>query len=344
MKPVALFKQLEQKQIHPVYLFVGEAELIMEDAWHRLHDQLVPPKARRFNGECLLAKEASASEVVERLATLPMFGQRRLVLVKHVEAWVKEQQKVLLAYLARPNPGACLVLTSAARKGGEALAKAVQAVGVVVEFTPPAEAELPRWLQEQAGHFRKQLSLKAATLLLERLGTDLQRLASELEKLCSFVGDRQRIEVADIELTVSQQRQFSVFDLLRCVGKCQTDQAVSRLRRLLLSGEAPLGILALLARQIRILWQVKDALERGESIDQIGQKLKLSLYYLRKDYLPSAALFSTAELYRAHQGIQSTDVALKSTGLPPESLMESLVLSLCRSHQKSSGAYTPEPQ
>jgi DNA polymerase III subunit delta len=344
MKPAAFFKHLEQQQILPVYLFTGEAELLMERAWQRLRDLLVPPKAQRFSGESLLAKEVPASAVVERLATMPMFGAKRLVRVKHAEAWLKEQQKTIHAYLAHPNPAACLVLTVAGKKGHEALTAAVQPVGMVVEFAQPSEAELPRWLQEQARHCQKQLSLQAATLLLERVGTELQRLESELEKLCLVVGERQRIEAADIEQTVSQQRAFSVFELLRSVGKCRADQAVSILRRLLLSGEAPLGILALLARQMRILWQVKDALERGSSIDQIGQKLKLSTFVLKKDYLPNIQLFTAVELYQAHRAIQATDVALKSTGLSPESLLESLVLTLCHGQQKGPGTLGPGPQ
>jgi DNA polymerase-3 subunit delta len=344
MKPAAFFKHLEQNQVLPVYLFTGEAELLKERAWQRLRDALVPPKAQRFNGESLLAKEAPASEVVDRLATMPMFGPKRLVMVKHAEAWLKEQQKTIQAYLTRPNPAACLVLTVAGKKGHEALTAAVQPVGMVVEFAQPAESELPRWLQEQAGHYRKQLSLQAATLLLERVGSELQRLESELEKLCMVVGERQRIEASDIEQTVSQQRAFSVFELLRSVGKCRADQAVSILRRLLLSGEAPLSILALLARQMRILWQVKDAVARGSSVDQIGQKLKLSTFVLKKEYLPNIQLFTALELYQAHRAIQETDVALKSTGLAQESLLESLVLTLCHGHQKGPGTQGPGPQ
>jgi len=132
----------------------------MEQAWHQLYDRLVPATARRFNGESLLAKEASAREVVERLATLSMFGPKRLVRVKQVELWNKEQQAIMLSYLTRPNLASCLVLHGTTRKGCEALIAGVEkAGGKLLEFLAPSETELPRWLQEQAGFRHKQLNL-----------------------------------------------------------------------------------------------------------------------------------------------------------------------------------------
>jgi DNA polymerase-3 subunit delta len=335
---------LQQQAIAPAYLFLGEAGWHMEQAWHQLYDRLVPATARRFNGESLLAKEASAREVLERLATLSMFGPKRLVRVKQVELWNKEQQAIMLSYLTRPNLASCLVLHGTTRKGCEALIAGVEkAGGKLLEFLAPSETELPRWLQEQAGFRHKQLSLQAAALLLERVGTDLSRLEGELDKLCDYVGERKRLEPKDIDEVVSRQRQFSVFELVRCVGKCQIGRAITILRQLLLSGEAPLGVLALLARHIRILWQVKDGLERGLSVEAIGQKIKLSAWVLKKEYLPNVGLFPPIALFQAHRAIEATDLALKSTTTSPDFLLEALVLTLCRQHQKGRGASAPEP-
>ncbi len=173
------------------------------------------------------------------------------------------------AYLLRPNRRACLVLQSTNKKGCEALIAAVKKTGgVVLEFPTPTEAELPRWLQEQAFLRQKQLSLQAATLLG---GAFWSRSASawqaKSEKLCDFVGERNRIEPPDVDQVVCHQRQYTIFELVRSVGKCQAGRAITILRQLLLAGEAPLSILGLLARHFRILWQVKDGLRMGLTVD-----------------------------------------------------------------------------
>lgn len=317
----------------------------MEQAWQELCHRLVPAASRRFGGESLLAKEVLAEDVIERLATQAMFGPRKLVRVKHVDAWNKTEQSVLDVYLKRPNPRACLVLQSTNKKGCETLIAAVKkAGGVILEFPAPTEAELPRWLQEQALLRQKQLGLQGATLLLERSGTDLHRLASEVEKLCDFVGERNRIEPDDIDQVVCHQRQYTIFELVRSVGKRQTGRAITILRQLLLSGEAPLSILGLLARHIRILWQVKDGLGMGLTVDAIGSRIKLSSWILRKEYLPNVELYSTAALFGAHRMLEATDLVLKTSGNTPEAILETLVLRLCRPQQKGSRANAQEPR
>jgi DNA polymerase-3 subunit delta len=202
-----------------------------------------------------------------------------------------------------------------------------------VQFSAPTERDAPRWLQMRARQLQKQLSPQAASFLVEQVGVDLYRLQSELEKLVAYVGDRSKIEREDVKEAVTSQRSFTVFELLRYVSQNQTRQALSSLRNLLLAGESPLGILALLARQIRILWQAKDGVKRKMPAPEVGQKLNLPPAILR-NYIQQAEYFSEAELHRIHRIIRETDLALKSTSTAPQLHLEALVLKLCRRQQQ----------
>jgi DNA polymerase-3 subunit delta len=316
----------------PVYLFMGEGELLKEEAWSHLLHKLVPVKARHFNGERLSAKEHPVPSVLGRLNALPMFGSKRLLMVQQIEAWPKDQLKPLESYLTHPFPHAILVLSCAQKKGMEKLQAVVEAMDGMVNFSPPTERDAPRWLQMRARQHRKTLSPHAASFLVEQAGVDLYRLQSELEKLVAYVGERERIEVEDVREAVTSQRSFTVFELLRYVGQNQTQKALSALRKLLLAGEQPLVILALLARQIRILWQAKDGAGRKISAADMNLCLNLPATVLR-NYIQQAETFSEAELYRIHRSIRETDLALKSTSTAPQLLLEALVLKLCRRKQ-----------
>jgi DNA polymerase III subunit delta len=333
MYPDAFIQQIEDDHIAPVYLFLGDADLLKEEAWNYLLGKIVPATARQFNGERLLAKEHPVPEVLGRLSAMPMFGRKQLLMIQQIEAWPKDQLKTLESYLTHPYPSACLVLSSGQKKGIEKLQTAVEGVGGVVQFTPPTERDAPRWLQARARQHHKLLSPQAAFFLVEQLGVDLYRLQSELEKLAMYVGDREKIELKDVQEAVTSQRSFTVFELLRYVSQNQMRQAVSSLRSLLLAGESPLGILALLARQIRILWQVKDGAERKMPVAELAQKINLPVSVLRS-YSQQADLYSTAELYRIHQVIRQTDLAIKSTSTAPQLHIEALVLRLCRREQQ----------
>lgn len=326
-------RHLETEPLAPVYLFAGDAELQIEEAWVELLTKLVPANARRFNGERLRAGEVEVSQVIPLLKTLPMFGSRRLLMVQHIEDWAKDQQHLLLAYLQKPIASSCLVLTHRQSKGMEKIEKAVDTVGVVVRFTPLTERETPRWLQSRAQRDGKRLTPKAAALLIERVGPDERALDQELQKLMLYVGESSTIDVGEVEEVASTRRSFTSFELMRLVGQRDAPQALGALRRLLLAGEAPLAILGLLARQVRLVWQVKDGLERGMTASEVGRRLNLYPKVLAQ-YVEQASAFSTARLEAFHEAIRSGDVSLKSSSTPPEVILESLIASLCLPQEK----------
>ncbi len=321
-------KELDSGRIGPVYLFVGEATFLMEQAWRKLLSIALPKGCGHFNGERVQAKETGTADVIQRLAAAPMFGGRRLVMVENVEAWGKEGREAVEAFVRMIPASACLVMSAAGRKSIEALAKAVEARGKIVQFKSPGEKEAPRWLIERAAQLGKTLPHRAAFLLVEIVGGDFHILASELDKICTFVGDRDRIEADDVLEAASAQRSFTTFELLDNLKARRAGKAVKSLRNLVLSGESPLKILSTLAWQIRIVWQVKDGLRQGMSEAELAKRIGSHPFVIKKAREQSVR-FSDADLHGTLRAICQTDIAIKSTGTPPEVLVEDLLLDLC---------------
>jgi DNA polymerase III subunit delta len=320
---------LDAAKIEPVYIFVGGSPALVEDAWKKLVSKVFPKGSKNSNGERSHAKDVTAGQLFERLMTVPMFGPKRLFMVENVEAWSKEDRAKLESFLPRLPSSTCLVLTAAARKAVEGLAKSVEAKGKVVQFRIPSGKEAPRWLIEKAKERGKILSHRAAFLLVEMVGSDPDYLLSELEKICTFTGEGDRIEPEDIEAAATSQRTFSMFDLFDQVKARQAGKAVKSLRSLIISGEPPLKLLSSLAWQIRTLWQVKGGLGQGMSEAQLSERLKLHPFAVKKA-CEQAGRFSEADLHGMHDAIRRADIAVKSTGSPPELILESLLLDLCR--------------
>lgn len=320
--------ELDSGKIGPVYLFLGRAVFLMEEAWRKLLAKLIPQGGRHFNGERVRARETEAAVVIERLATTPMFGGRRLIKVDDVEAWGKDGLEAMANFVKIMPPSACLVMTSSGRKIIEGLAKAVESRGKVVQFKPPAGRDAPRWLIGRAKEMGKTLSPRAAQVLVETAGGDFQTLASELEKICTYVGERELIEAEDIFEAASSLRSFTAFELLDQIKSRQAGKAVRSLRSLLLSGEAPLKLLSTLAWQIRLVWQVKDGLSQGLSEAELAKRLGAHPFAVKKAREQSLR-FTDADLYRTLSAIGQTDLEIKSTGTSPEVLLEELVLDLC---------------
>ena len=335
MYPENSSKDPEFSKIEPVYLFLGDAPFMAEQTWKRLLAAVFPKPGKNRGGERVQAKETTAGQVLERLATIPMFGPRKVFMVERVDAWSKEDKVALESFLPRIPPSACLVLTAPGKKGIEGIAKAVEAKGKIIQLRAPSEKDAPRWLIEKAREMGKVLSPRAASLLVDMTGPDLQGLFSELEKIRAFIGDRDRIEAEDIEQAASSQRTSSMFELLDQVRARQTARALKSLRSLILSGQPALKILSSLAWQVRTLWQVKDGLGQGMAENEIAARLKMHPFAVKKAR-EQANRFSDSDLREIHEAIRMADVTVKSTGSPPELVMEGLILDLCMDKKKPS--------
>jgi len=148
------------------------------------------------------------------------------------------------------------------------------------------------------------------TLLAALVGNDLRLLDQEIEKLLLYAEGRQ-VTSQDVQTLVSLARQASIFELVDCVGRRQTDRALHLLHRLLEEGEAPLYLLTMLARQVRILIQVSELRSQGVPPAQVAGRLKLHVYVAEKA-LAQAQNFSPAQLEAAHQRLVETDWAIKT--------------------------------
>ena len=153
-------------------------------------------------------------------------------------------------------------------------------------------------------------------------------LASELDKICTFAGERDRIEPEDVTEAASSNRTYSAFDLLDNLKANQAHNAVRFLRSLMLAGEPPLKILSNLAWQIRMVWRVKDGLRQGVPEEELPKRLG-SRPFIVKKAREQALRFSDARLYQMVEAVGQTDIAIKSTATSPELLLEELVLNLC---------------
>jgi DNA polymerase-3 subunit delta len=126
---------------------------------------------------------------------------------------------------------------------------------------------------------------------------------------------------------VSRARETNIFDLVDCVGRRQTDKALNLLHHLLDDGEAPLYLLAMLARQIRILLQIKDLQAQHLTQQEIARRLSLHPFVVKKGYT-QAQNFTMAELESAHRRLVKADWQIKTGQADDVLALDLLVIDL----------------
>jgi len=183
------------------------------------------------------------------------------------------------------------------------------------ELKPPFPRDLPRWIAEEGKALGVRIAPEAASWLASRLGSEPGLLVSAIEKALLFVGTGGEVKVSDLEGVVDSFAWKDLFELTRAIGTRQCERAFRLLRQMLLSGEASVGILALVARHFRLLWRVK---ETGEGVPP----------YFLKDYQAQAQGFSEKSLSEILERLFQTDWRLKSEKISDTILLEGLVWEL----------------
>jgi DNA polymerase III subunit delta len=96
----------------PVYYFHGADDYLKEGALHDLVASAVDPTTRDFNLDVRSASALDGETIDSLLATPPMMAERRVVVLRDVQALKKNARSALDRYLARPAPDLVLVLVA----------------------------------------------------------------------------------------------------------------------------------------------------------------------------------------------------------------------------------------
>lgn len=304
----ALVEEVKLGRIAPVYLIYGSEGYLKEQALKILREKLIPPETGDFDYLELDGPELTGAEVVMLASTLPAIAERRLLVIKNPagEIWQDEDFR---KYLTKPEPATCLVLVvnGSIDKRLKAV-KEIISTGRVVECSPLQGEDLAGWLMKEARQEGYNLPPAAALILARAGGGDLRQARSALDKAMAYTGKPGTITQATVQALVPEiEAENTIFQLVDALGNKKPAMAIGFLRQLLARGEAPLGIVAMLARQLRLIYGVLLA---GES-KNLAARLGIKPFVARK-VAAQARNFSLPAAGQALEELLKVDTALKT--------------------------------
>jgi len=268
-----------------VYLLMGEEPYYPEKLCEAIVDNCLQEWEKDFNESIFYGGEVNAETVITAARRFPMMAERQLVVVK--EAQQMKSLEELALYCQQPLESTVLVilLHGASADKRRALYKSVQKSGVVVESALLRDYELPQWIHAYYRERGLSIHPEAAQLLAESAGTDLGKIAVETDKLLKNLPEGvQEISVEDIEKNVGVSRQFSVFELTKCLSFREGAKALRIAAHL---GQAPrfalpMAVSPLYTHFYRIL-KYHALLQKGRPAPgEAAQKLGVNPYFLKE--------------------------------------------------------------
>ncbi len=144
------YGKLKKQGPEPAYYLLGSEDVLKDEAVSQIIDQVLDKSLQDFNLDQVSAGQIDPAGLTDLCNTLPMMADRRVVVVRGVEAWKRKTRakKAALAYLQNPAPETILILVQSADddKADKTLARAAY----TVEFGEMPAADTARWLKREA--------------------------------------------------------------------------------------------------------------------------------------------------------------------------------------------------
>ncbi|KQX64831.1 MULTISPECIES: DNA polymerase III subunit delta [unclassified Paenibacillus] len=278
-------KDIQAGRPAPVYLCYGPEKYKMREFIQLLTDLLIEPEHKEFAVSKFDLSEISLSAVLEDAETLPFMVPKKLVIAKNALFFTgaKESSKIehhldrLTDYLKSPAEHTVVVFTVDADKLDERkkIVKALKDLEAAVPFLSLSPEELQQWVAKQAGQLGFTFTGEAADQLILYTGGNLQSLSAEIEKISLYVGVGAEASVDVIDQLVARSTEQNVFILIEDIVNVRLERAFVILEELLKQREEPIKIAALIARQFRIMLQVKELSKQGYSQQQMASQIGL---------------------------------------------------------------------
>lgn len=275
---------------------LGNDAYRLESRVRELLDELVPGDARAVGLETLDGRVDGGAAVqvvsacLQALQSVSLFGGNRVVWLRDAVflapksgsgsgnddegksgAAKKSDAKDGLAALAScvkngiPD-GVAFLLTAPDMDRRSSLYRAFDAAGQIellqISDKPwEAEKQARAFLDERVRAQGMRISEDARRALLERTGADTLILASELEKLALYAGDR-AVNSADVMVVTAASREAIVWELTDAIGERDVGGAFGVMRQLLFQGESPMALIAVLEGYFRQIAVAREVLDR----------------------------------------------------------------------------------
>ncbi len=332
-----LIKELKKtKKLAPFYYIYGEDLFAREELLDAIISRM-NPDLKDFNFHSVTAGEVTGEQIYNLAQQLPMMDDYTLIIVKEAQLLTASDWELLQGYIANPSPTTCLTFIVPDK---EAKLDKRTTVGKLlapyfVNCKKTWDNKIPQWIINRASYHKLSLEAYVPERLAEMLGSDLWALNSALERLSLYLGGQGVVTLSLLEEVIVEHRSYNIFELSDKIAQRNLQGALKLLRGLLDDGVTPLSLLSLTARAFRILLQARVDIDGGAPLSSVEKYIPNLPPFIRNkrvaQFTQQVRLFSLAELRKAIQLIQETDISLKSTsGLSVELVMERLIIELCQ--------------
>lgn len=333
-----------------LYILWGEDEYSREEAFLEIKKSLGEAAMLALNTTILEGQKLTVNELKAAAEAMPFLSPVRLVIVKGLlerfetrtkpastkknAASLKADEAASLATCIRAlPPSTVLVLADniEVKKPflqNNSLFATIAEKAEVKSFPTLKGQKLSQWIDARISRQGGSISRQALNRLIEIIGGDLFTMGNEIDKLIAFTSGRQ-IEEKDIRSVVSASQDADIFAMIDAVMDHQAGPAEQILEKLLQNGVVPPQILVMIARQVRVLIQIRQLRVLKRPAAEIQTATGIFNPFAWEKTSRRADRYTLERLKGIYLKLLGTDLAVKTGKFDGDLALNILVADLC---------------
>jgi DNA polymerase III subunit delta len=215
-----IMSDLKNRIFKPVYFLAGEEPYYIDLITEYIEEKVLPEAEKSFNQMILYADDTNVASIIDIARRFPMMASHQVVIIREAQSLKKIDD--LAIYLERPLMSTILVICYKYKSLDKRikLFKMLESHGVYFESQRLRDYQIPGWIDRYLMKKGIKTDPSASAMLTEYLGTDLHKIANELDKLIiTLPAGKPVITTAIIEQNIGISKDYNNFELQKAVGE-----------------------------------------------------------------------------------------------------------------------------
>ncbi len=310
-----IVRNLKNKAYAPVYFLMGEEDYYIDRIAEYIMNTVLADHEKEFNQTVVYGADTDIASIINTARRYPMMAEHQVVVVK--EAQNLKNLDGLVYYLQKPLNSTILVFcykhgTLDRRKK---LTAEIEKAGVLFESRRIKETQLPGFISSYLKRRQVEIEPKASEMMAEFVGTDLNRMVGELEKLIiTLPKGVRRITPEQIERNIGISKDYNNFELRNALIEkdvFKANQIVKYFEENLKSNplQLTLSVLFNFFSNLMLAYYAPEKSDQG-----IAAQLGLRSPWQAKDYMTAMHRYSGIKVMQIIGAIRTCDAKSKGMG------------------------------
>ncbi|KUF43305.1 DNA polymerase III subunit delta [Myroides marinus] len=213
-----IIKDIKAGKAAPIYFLMGEEPYYIDKISEYIEDNVLTEEEKGFNQMVLYGRDVTIQDIVSNAKRFPLMAEKQVVIVKEAQELARTIDQIE-SYAEQVQPSTVLVFcykykTLDKRKK---VYKTIEKNGIIFESKKLKEYQIEAWIKKLLTGKGYAIDPKASAMLVEFLGTDLSKIANELDKLALVIPKGVQITADVVEKNIGISKDFNNFELIKAI-------------------------------------------------------------------------------------------------------------------------------